>query len=102
MPSPRQDAVFRTWESVEMTVSDVYSDIDLSRSKIYSFSVMNYHSNSCMIWQGGNFYSIPHMFRFLFTLQNHAMSDLTKKYGHVKSVHTMKHLVFSYFAMSRI
>jgi len=45
---------------------------------------------------------VPVPFRILFTLQSHAMSDLTKKYGHAKSGHTMKRLVFSYFAMSRI
>jgi len=58
----------------------VYSDkIDMSRSKIDSFSVMSYHSNSCMIWQSGNHYSIPHVFRFQlgFCLHFRTMSCLT-------------------------
>jgi len=40
---------------------------------------------------------VPVSIRILFTLQNHAMSDLTKKYGHAKSGHTMKRLVFFVF-----
>jgi len=65
-----------------MTVSDVYSDtIDISRSNIYSFSVMNYHSNSCDLAKWKFLFYTSHVsvsIRILFTLQNHAMSDLTK------------------------